>query len=50
MTVVNERAALEYAGPAVHRQELARLFDADPIGFVEIDLESPVVDDTADDD
>lgn len=50
MAVVTERAALEYAGPAAHRQELARLFDADPIGFVEIDLDAPVVDDTGDDD
>lgn len=49
-TVVAERAALEYAGPAAHRQELAILFDADPIGFVEIDLQSPVVDDGGGDD
>lgn len=42
MAVVTERAAIEYAGPAAHREELAILFDADPIGFVEIDLQSPV--------
>lgn len=50
MAVVTERAAAEYAGPAAHREELAILFDADPIGFVEIDLETPVVDDGGGDD
>lgn len=50
MTVVTERAAAEYAGPAAHRQQLAVLFDADPIGFVQIDLESPVLDRPGDDD
>jgi hypothetical protein len=50
MSVVTERAALEYAGPVAHRQELALLFDADPIGFVVIDLESPVLDRPGNDD
>lgn len=50
MGVVTERAALEYAGPAADREQLAILFDADPIGFVEIDLETPVLDDRGGDD
>jgi hypothetical protein len=45
MAVVTERAALEYSGPAADRQAVAGLFDTDPIGFVEIDLDSPVLDD-----
>lgn len=45
MAVVTARAGIEYAGPAAHREELARLFDADPIGFVEIDLDSLVAGD-----
>ena len=45
MAVVEQIAALEYAGPVTNRIELANLFGSDPIGIVDFDLRSPVIDD-----
>lgn len=42
MAVVQEAAALEYAGAVADREEVARLFGSDPIGIVELDLTRPV--------
>ena len=45
MAVVEEIAAQEYAGPVVHRAAIATVFGTDPVGIVEIDFSSPVVED-----
>jgi hypothetical protein len=45
MPVVESLAALQYAGPASDRVSVAMTFASDPIGFVEIDLSSPVPED-----
>lgn len=44
LSVVEQLAATEYAGPASHRIEIATQFASDPIGVVEIDLDSPLGD------
>jgi hypothetical protein len=45
MAVVEQTAALEYAGPAADRVDVATVFSSDPIGIVELDLSKPFVDD-----
>jgi hypothetical protein len=45
MAVVEQVAATEYAGPVEHRATLATVFSSDPIGIVEIDFSSPIVED-----
>lgn len=42
LAVVEQVAAAEYAGPASDRLEIANQFASDPIGVVEIDLDSPI--------
>lgn len=42
LAVVEQLAAVEYAGPAADRVQVAQLFAADPIGVVEVDLGQPV--------
>ncbi len=44
LAVVEQVAAAEYAGPASHRLQIASQFASDPIGVVEIDLDSPLED------
>lgn len=44
LTVVEQVAAAEYPGPASDRVEVATQFASDPIGFVTIDLDSPIAD------
>lgn len=44
LAIVEEIAAAEYAGPAAHRLQIATQFASDPIGVVEIDLDSPIAD------
>lgn len=43
--VVSRIAAHDYPGPVADRLNVAAVFGSDPIGFVEIDLTRPVVDD-----
>lgn len=50
MRVVEQQAALEYAGPAADRTTVATLFDWDPIGIVDFDLTRPAPDDNGGDD
>lgn len=45
MAVVEQRAAVEYPGPVADRRHLATVFGSDPIGIVEIDGATPVIDD-----
>jgi len=45
MTVVEQVAAQEYAGPVEYRATIATLFGTDPVGIVEIDFSSPIVED-----
>ena len=45
MDVVKQTASAEYAGPVSDRVAVATIFSSDPIGFVEIDLQSPVIPD-----
>ncbi|MBX3155278.1 MAG: hypothetical protein KF773_04705 [Deltaproteobacteria bacterium] len=49
MDVVEQTAAVDYAGPVADRARVAVVFGSDPIGIVEIDLASPIVDDHGDD-
>lgn len=42
MAVVQEAAAVEYAGAVADREEVARLFGSDPIGIIELDLSRPI--------
>lgn len=42
MDVVRQTAAVDYAGPIADRVAVATLFGSDPIGFVDIDLGTPV--------
>lgn len=44
LAVVEQVAAAEYNGPASHRLDIATQFASDPIGVVEIDLDSPIAD------
>jgi len=46
MAVVEQVAAMQYAGPVADRVAVAGVFSSDPIGLVEIDLQSPIVDDS----
>lgn len=43
--VVQRVAARDYPGPAADRVNVAIVFGSDPIGFVDIDLTRPVIDD-----
>ena len=43
--LVEQVAAQQYTGPAADRLAVAGVFSSDPIGFVDFDLEAPVVDD-----
>lgn len=45
MEVVERVAARDYAGPIADRVNVAIVFGSDPIGFVDIDVATPVVDD-----
>ena len=45
MTVVQDVAARDFAGPVASRVAVAHLFSSDPIGRVDFDLASPAVDD-----
>jgi hypothetical protein len=45
MAVVEAVAATEYTGPVADRARVATVFSSDPIGIVDFDLQSPVVDD-----
>ncbi len=48
--IVEQTALVEYAGPAVDRMLVASGFASEPIGFVELDLTAPVIDDHGGDD
>ena len=50
MAVVEQAAAVEYAGPVADRVRIASQFASDPIGIVELDLSAIVVDDRGGDD
>jgi hypothetical protein len=43
--VVEQQASLGYAGPVMHRLQVANQFASDPIGIAYIDLQSPIIDD-----
>lgn len=43
--IVDQMAALEYSGPLIDRQRVASQFASEPIGFVELALDQPVIDD-----
>lgn len=43
--VVARVAGHEYAGPVADRLNVAAVFGSDPIGFIDIDLTTPVIDD-----
>jgi hypothetical protein len=45
VAVVEQFAALEYAGPASDRIAVANVFSSDPIGIVDFDLQAPIIDD-----
>jgi hypothetical protein len=42
MAVVRQTSGSGYAGPVADRVAVANVFSSDPIGFIEIDLDSPV--------
>jgi hypothetical protein len=42
MAVVQEAAAVEYAGAVADREEVALIFSSDPTGIVDLDLSHPV--------
>jgi hypothetical protein len=50
MAVVEQLAAVEYAGPAADRMEVAAWFGSDPIGIVTFDITVPGIDDHGEDD
>lgn len=43
--VVEQQAALDYAGPAADRVQVAQVFSSDPIGSVAFDIALPTADD-----
>ncbi|MBL0214345.1 MAG: hypothetical protein IPQ07_10700 [Myxococcales bacterium] len=45
MAIVEQVAARDYPGPVADRVAVAVVFGSDPIGFVDIDLQAPVIDD-----
>lgn len=47
--VVEQAAAAEYAGPVIDRKRVANQFASEPIGFVDLRLDQPVVEDHEED-
>lgn len=50
LAIVEQTAANEYSGPAADRTRVANSFASEPIGFVDLALDQPVVDDHGGDD
>jgi hypothetical protein len=49
IAVVEQTASLEYAGPVADRTRVASDFASEPIGFVDLALDQPVIDDNGGD-